>query len=184
MGILPAFAPFIVFALVDRFLGAQSGLIAATATSALLVTRDLLTAGRRTKALEVGTLILFAGLAGYAYIENPGWSVLAVRLKVDIGLLLLIIATLAIGRPFTLPYAKEQVARDIWSRPEFKRTNDVISLAWAAAFALMVAADLLMFYRPDVSTRIGLLMTIASLVAAYKFTAWYPEKIKRESASA
>jgi hypothetical protein len=182
MGILLAFAPFIVFALVDRFLNAETGLIAAAVTSALLVTRDVLTAGRRVKVLEVGTLFLFAGLASYAYLENPGWSVLAVRLRVDAGLLMLIIATLAIGRPFTLPYAKEQVAPEIWSSPEFKRTNNVISLAWATAFALMVSADLLMLYRPDVSTRIGIFLTIASLVAAYKFTAWYPERAKHVSA--
>lgn len=184
MGILLAFAPFIVFALVDRLLGAQAGLVAGAATSVLLVTRDLLTTGRRVKVLEVGTLILFAGLASYTYFNNPGWSVLAVRLRVDIGLLILIIATVAIGRPFTLPYAKEQVAREVWDRPEFKQTNTVISLAWAAAFVLMVAADFLMLYRPDVSPRVGILLTIAALFAAYKFTAWYPERVKRESASA
>ena len=41
MGILLAFAPFIVFALVDRTVGVTEGLVAGAATSAALLARDI-----------------------------------------------------------------------------------------------------------------------------------------------
>lgn len=40
MGILLAFAPFILFAILDRLVGALSGLIAAAVVAAILLLRD------------------------------------------------------------------------------------------------------------------------------------------------
>lgn len=42
MGILLAFAPFIVFAIIDRLVGSTAGLIAAALTSLALILRDYL----------------------------------------------------------------------------------------------------------------------------------------------
>lgn len=62
MGILPAFAPFIVFAVLEKFIGPEAGLVAAALVSAALLARDRLTAGEAPKILELGTLVLFGGL--------------------------------------------------------------------------------------------------------------------------
>ena len=43
MGIVLAFAPFIVFAVVDRMFGATSGLVAGAAVSIAFLIRDWLT---------------------------------------------------------------------------------------------------------------------------------------------
>ena len=86
MGILLAFAPFIVFVILGRFVGYTTGLFAAAVTSALLVVKDRITGGR-LKVLELGTFILFTGLAVYAAINHPTWSIIFVRLLVDAGLL-------------------------------------------------------------------------------------------------
>ena len=82
----------------------------------------------------------------------------------------------ALGRPFTLQYAREQVAPELWASPEFIRTNYVITAVWALAFAVLVIADLILLYRPDLSPRLGIFLTIAALVGAVKFTSWYPER--------
>jgi hypothetical protein len=36
-----------------------------------------------------------------------------VRLRVDAGLLLIVLITLLVGKPFTLQYAREQVPQDL-----------------------------------------------------------------------
>ncbi len=71
MGILLAFAPFIVFAIIDRVAGPTEGLVAAALVSAALLVRDWITPGRSTKILEIGTLLMFGGLALYASSSEP-----------------------------------------------------------------------------------------------------------------
>ena len=83
---------------------------------------------------------------------------------------------MAMGKPFTLQYAREQVAAEFWTSPEFVRTNYVITGVWALAFAVLVVADLILLYRRDLPPRIGIFLTIAALVGAVKFTSWYPER--------
>jgi hypothetical protein len=174
MGMLLAFAPFIVFALADRFIGPMQALLAAAAVSAALVARDALTPGRTPKTLEVGALLLFAGLALYAALGGPIGSLFGVKLAVDAGLLLIALVTITIRRPFTLQYARESVARELWDNPEFVRVNYVITGAWTLAFAVIIAADIVLVYVPGLPQRFGVIATVLALIAAYKFTGWYP----------
>ena len=175
MGILLAFAPFIAFAVVDRLSDPAEGLIAGAAVSAALLLRDVLR-GKTAKVLEIGTAVLFGGLALYALLGRPAWSVIGVRLAVDAGLLLIVLASLAMRRPFTLQYARERVAPELWGAPEFVRTNTVITAVWALAFAVMVAAELVLLYVPGIPPRAGIIAIVLALVGAVKFTGWYPEQ--------
>src|ERR1700743_664329 len=117
MQILLAFAPFIVFALVDRMVGATEGLFAAAAVSAALLIRDWIAPGKSPEILEIGTVMLFGAMAVYALLGNPDWSIVGVRLRVDLGLLVIVLVSLALRRPFTLQYARESVAPEFWSSP-------------------------------------------------------------------
>lgn len=179
MGVLLAFAPFIVFAIVDRLVGSSAGLMAGAATSVILIARDFIASGRSAKILEIGTFTLFAGLAIYTYVAQPAWSIIGVRLLVDTGLFLIVLISMVIGKPFTLQYARETVDAQYWDRPEFIRTNYVITAAWALAFAVMVLAELALLYLPGMSHRLGVIVIIVALIAAVKFTGWYPERVKR-----
>jgi hypothetical protein len=178
MGILLAFAPFIVFAIVDRLGGSTMGLIAGAVVSAILLLRDFLTPGRSPKILEIGTLVLFCGLTAYALFGSPTWSVIAVRLYVDSGLLIIVLTSMVIGRPFTMQYAREQVAREYWGTPEFIQTNYVIAAVCALAFAVMVIAEFALLRLPNFPRRAGIIMIILALVGAVKFTGWYPDRRK------
>ncbi|HVP83931.1 MAG TPA: hypothetical protein VMS78_04330 [Rhizomicrobium sp.] len=180
MGILLAFAPFVVFAIVDRFVGSTEGLVAGTVVSIGLLLRDVVSK-KSVKVLEVGTAILFGGLALYAVLNKPAWSVIGVRLMVDSGLLLIVLLSMALRRPFTLQYAREQVAPEIWGTPQFVRTNYVITAVWALAFAVMVVAELALLKMPDLPPRIGILAIVFALVGAVKFTGWYPDRVKAKS---
>lgn len=180
MGILLAFAPFIVFAVIDRLAGSIEGLVAGALVSIALIARDVVTAGRSPKILEIGAATLFCALALYALVATPTWSVIGVRLRVDIGLLVIVIVSMAIGRPFTLQYAREQVAAERQSDPEFMRTNYVITSMWALAFAVMVMAEFALLYVPSTPHSIGVLAIVAALVGAVKFTDWYPDHVSRK----
>ena len=176
MGILLAFAPFIAFAVIDRLIGPTAGLLAGAAISAGLVLRDWMTPNRAPKVLEIGSVLLFGALALYALLGGPHWSVFGVRLCVDTGLLLIVLASMAIRKPFTLQYAQEQVPAAFWNSPEFWRTNYVITGIWALAFGVLVAADLVLLFVPGIPPRFGIIATVLALVGAIKFTSWYPER--------
>ena len=178
MGILLAFAPFFVYVVAARFTSIPVALGAAAVTSIALLARDAFGAGHSVKILELGTLLLFGGLAIYAFVTHVSWSIPAVRLRVDLGLLFIVLVSLAIRKPFTLQYAREKVPTELWNSPEFLRTNDIITAVWAAAFAVMVAIDLAMLYVPALTTRMAIIVTILALYGAARFTAWYPERNK------
>jgi hypothetical protein len=176
MGILLAFAPFIAFALVDRIASPTAGLIAGALVSAVLLLRDLLTPGRAAKILEVGTVVLFGGLALYAVFGGAALSVIGVRLLVDSGLLLIVLGSIAVRQPFTLQYAREQIAPELWDNPKFIRTNYIITGVWALAFVVMVVAELALLYVPGLPRRVGVIAIVVALIGAVKFTGWYPER--------
>lgn len=174
MNILIAFAPFFVFAVLDRLVGITEGLVAGALVALALTVRDL-ARGRTPKILEIGTLALFGSLSAYALLGDPGWSIPAVRLRVDAGLLLIVLASLALRRPFTLQYAREDTPREFWDSPTFLRINDVITAVWALAFAVMVAADVVLAYMPELPPRYGIIVTVLAILGAVKFTQKYPE---------
>jgi hypothetical protein len=90
----------------------KPGLLSAAVVSAALLVRDW-SRPRTVKVLETGTLILFAGLAAYAFLAGETWSIIDVRLRVDAGLLLIVLVSLAVRRPCTLQYARETVAQEL-----------------------------------------------------------------------
>ncbi len=104
------------------------------------------------------------------------WTVVGARLCVDLGLLAVVVISMIIGQPFTLQYAREKVSQELWGQPEFARVNYVITAVWAAAFAIMVVADLVMLYVPAVPLRVGVWVTILVILGAYRFTDWYPTR--------
>ena len=87
-----------------------------------------------------------------------------VRLAVDGGLLAIVLVSLAIGRPFTLQYARERVPEPIWALPVFFTTNRRITVVWAAAFAVHVAADAAAEYVPAIPLWFDIAVSIAAFV--------------------
>jgi hypothetical protein len=176
MGILLAFAPFFAFAIIDRIIGAAEGLTAGACVALGLLVRDWLTPERTFKVLEVGTAILFTALALYACFGTPRWSVIGVRLCVDAGLLIIVLGSMVLGRACTLQYARESVPVAVQQTPEFLRVNYLITAAWAIAFAAMVVAEFCLLYVPGFPHRAGIIVIVVALVAAVKFTGWYPSR--------
>ena len=122
MSILLSLSPFAVFFALMRLVSPIAGLVGALVVSVLLCCAW---ARRResVKILEIGSVVLFGGLVAYTLAAAPQWTVATVRLAVDGGLLAIVLVSLAIGRPFTLQYARERVPEPIWALPVFFTTN-------------------------------------------------------------
>lgn len=183
MGILLSFSPFIAFAILMRSTSAQIALFAGAAIAVVLVVREL-ASGKSVKVLEAGTAVLFGALGLYVTLVPSAWSILGVRLAVDTGLLAIVLISIAIRLPFTLQYAREQVPAEIAALPAFLAVNTVITWGWAGAFAVMVLADVIMLYLPQVPLWIGIALTVAAFVAAVWFTRWYPARMRARAVAA
>jgi len=177
VNILLAFAPFLVFAILNGFVGGFGALLAAAATSAALILYGWMKHST-PKILEIGTFLLFVALAAYVATTGGTQSIIGVKLLVDSGLLLIVLLSMAIGQPFTIQYAKETVPREYWNSPKFLRTNYVITAVWAIAFLAIVLVELALLYVPGMSRHFSVFVMIAALVGAIKFTTWYPKHQK------
>jgi hypothetical protein len=181
MNLLLAFVPFIVFVVAERLFGAQAGLAGGALTAAALLVRDLLMPARSPRLLEIGTFLLFGGLSLLVLAMGEQWSITDVRLRVDAGMLLIVLFSMVLGRPFSLQYARERmdqrVDRQHWGSPEFLRIHYVISAAWAAAFGVLVLGDAVMAFMPEALPQAGsVLVPALAVLAAAWFSGWYPEQ--------
>jgi hypothetical protein len=180
MHLLLAFAPFVVFALLSLVLGNVAALALAATVSAGLIVHNYLKPAS-AKILEVGTFVLFAGLGIYCWTSGSALSLVAVKLLVDLGLFAIALGSMLVGQPFTIQYAKEQVPQDLWSSPAFRRMNYVITGVWSLAFLVICLAEAAIILLPELPPRIGIAAVIGALVAAAKFTGWYPDASSREA---
>jgi hypothetical protein len=179
MGMLLGFLPFLTFAILSVLEGALLGLIAGAVVSAALMLRTVMH-GRAPKILEVGTFILFAALALYVVLAGRDLSVVAVRLGVDIGLLAVILISMAIRHPFTLQYAREQVPREYWTSARFIRTNYAITAGWAGVFLVMILAEATMLAVPQLPRQWGVIVIAGAILGGM----WFTKKRTAESHAA
>lgn len=172
MGFFIILIPFVAFASLINLTTASTALLVA-ATLCLIVIGYDLAKGRTIKMLPAGAALLFAALGGYIIVANADLSTLTVRIIVDAGTLAIALLSLAIRLPFTLQYAREQVDPAIVSRPEFQTTNYILTLAWTLAFILMLLADILAIYAPELPLWVGCGIAFAVRNSTVYFTKWY-----------
>jgi hypothetical protein len=167
MSMLLGFLPFGVFAVGSRLAATWLALTLAAATAAVLTLRDL-REKKSLKLLDIGATLVFGGLALYTVSTHTEWSMLGVRLCTDLGLFAIVAVSIIVRQPFTLQYAKEEVSKELWTHPEFLRTNYRLSAIWGAAFGVMVLADVGMLRGLPIA--FGVALTIAALGLAALFT--------------
>jgi hypothetical protein len=172
MGILLGFTPFIVFALLTG-LSVSLAIWVAFAIAFALAIRDF-ASSKTIRVLDGGGMVLFGALALVAGFIAPDLSMQAMRFIIDAGLLLIALASLAIRNPFTLQYARDQVAPELWTDPAFIRANYVITAVWALAFAAMAAADAVATFTRHFPLSLDIAAGLGVLAIAILFTARYP----------
>ncbi|MFG2293434.1 hypothetical protein [Streptomyces sp. NPDC048603] len=174
-------APWIIFSLLvgpGRFeLAVGLALLSAVA---LVVTGRIVNRGSSWKILEIADVVFFAVLAVIGALASDGtlrWLETYAGELSNIALTLIAFGSIAVGVPFTIQYAKEQVDPALWDTPAFLRTNRIITAAWGLAFlvaALAGAYGDLVLHNPD-NLWTGWVIQILAIVAAVRFTVWYPD---------
>jgi hypothetical protein len=134
VSILVSLVPFAVFLGLMRLISPLAGLVGALLASLVLCLR-MWWRRESVKILEVGSLTLFGLLIACTLLATPSWTVATVsargrRRPAHHR------APLAVGRPFTLPCARERVPEAFWALPIFHVTNRAMSAVWGLAFAV------------------------------------------------
>jgi hypothetical protein len=155
--------------------------LAVGATLCLAAVGVDLARGRSIKLLSAGSAIVFAGLAWYRAIIDPGMSAAAMHLAVDAGVFTIALGSILARFPFTLQYALESEPVETAAMPGFRRANYVITGAWALATALMIAGNVMMIYVPGLPIWTGLAVAFAARNSALCFTRWYPAYYRLKS---
>lgn len=112
---------------------------------------------------------------------SPDWSEDWTGIISNTYLLLAVVLSMLIQKPFTIEFAMEKVDEQYWSNPTFISLNYSITMAWAVEFALSVLFSILgIFVYPDNSAARnvpGIVVLILTLI----FTKRYPEYVRAQA---
>ena len=131
-------------------------LVLALAAAAVTTVRQL--RSRSLKILDTATFAFFlfvlVGALGFH------WMILATYMSLLVNVTLMAIAwgSLLAGVPFTIQYARDQVAPEFWHSPLFIRTNQYITAVWGLDFFLSALVSIYRQVsgdRPRVAIRVG-----------------------------
>jgi hypothetical protein len=125
-------------------------------TLAYFVTAAFIIVGLRSSAFPVYQVIVI-----WSFFAAAAWT------------------SIAVGKPFTLAYAREQQPfPEIWEFPVFKRTNLILTAFWGGVFSVNVGfAVLSVIIGGDFGKLVpGFLIPTALLVFAFVFSARFPAR--------
>ncbi|MER6517802.1 MULTISPECIES: hypothetical protein [unclassified Streptomyces] len=174
-------SPWIAFSLLvgpGRFEWAVA--LALVISLTLVVGGRLVDRGSSWKLLELSDLVFFGVLSIVGLTASPGtlrWLETYAGEVSNIALVVIAFGSMAVRMPFTLQYARERVDPSLWKTPAFLRTNYAITGVWGLAFLVAAVAgafgDLVLRNPNNIWT--GWIIQILAIVAALRFTEWYPD---------
>jgi hypothetical protein len=174
-------APWILYGIVEGPNRLEASAAAALGLAILVLCVNWLR-GQSPKFLEFADVVYFAALAvvvAYADDGTRNWLELWGGEVANIALVVIVLGSILLRRPFTLPYAREDTPPEYWGTPEFMRVNYLIAWVWAAAFIVQAASG---FYGDAVlgdNTNIwtGWIVQTLPVIIAAQFTFWYPARL-------
>jgi uncharacterized membrane protein len=173
MQLVLGFLPWIILAaLGERWF--VPALALAFAAAAAAVIRQI---SRGTpKILDAATCAFFA----FMLVTGVGfhWTTPARHMSLLVNLTLTAIAwgSLVAGTPFTIQYAREQVAPEFWHAPMFVRINQYITFVWGLDFALSALVSLYREMSGDsgfAAKYAWVLFSLGAVLFTTHFPAWY-----------
>lgn len=170
--ILLSFLPWILyFALLGKTPEQLNTAIIVAAITAIFLERKNLKKGY---ILSWGTLVFFIFLFLAVVIFKNAW-VAQYQWIFSNGMLILIAwGSLIIRCPFTIQYAKEQVAPEKWQHPLFIRINMILTAVWGCMFLIGLALHIVRFYFPTESSSLAEIISYFPGIFAIWFTSWFP----------
>lgn len=178
---LVGLAPWIIYAIVEGPSRLELSAAIALGVAILVLCINWLR-GQSPKLLEFSDVVYFAALAiviAYADEGTRTWLELWGGEMANIALVVIVLGSILIRRPFTLAYAKEDTPPEYWDTPEFLRINYLIAWVWAVAFIIQAASGLYGDAVLDNSNNIwtGWIIQTLPMIIAAQFTIWYPARL-------
>ncbi len=140
-GFLGGFAPWIVYWILSGNVPFSTAIGVAIALS-LLVNVLAIRRHEQLKVLEVGNSVAFIALAVVGLIAGDAFVGRWIQPLGNASLLLIMLVSILIKKPFTLQYARESVPEEMWDSPGFIAVNTLISWVWVGAMAIMTVLAL------------------------------------------
>src|SRR3954452_13771661 len=173
------FVPWIVFSVVA---GPSTWMWAALAAllCSLILSVPSWRSTRSISVLDAAGLLFFGVLVVLALtLDRATLQPIEDRAQMlsSIVIALVALGSLAVGRPFTEYYARQQTPREYWNSPAFKQINRVITAVWGLVFVLNALCDAAVAYLGVNADIFNWVVPIVAIVAAVKFTGWYPDHV-------
>jgi uncharacterized membrane protein len=173
------FVPWIVFSLVA---GPSTWMWAALAAllCSLILSVPSWRSTRSIGVLDAAGLVFFGVLVVLALVlPRATLQPIEDRAQLLSSIVIAVVAlgSLAVGRPFTEYYARQQTPREYWNSPTFKQINRVITAVWGLVFVLNALCDVAVASFGASSDVFNWVVPIVAIVAAVKFTGWYPDHV-------
>jgi hypothetical protein len=179
MGVFLGFVPWIVFSIVSGPSTWEWAALAALVCALILVVPEW----RRTHSMSVldgAAIVFFAVIAILALVlDRAALQPLEDRAQLLSSVVIAVVAfgSLAAGRPFTEYYAKQTTPREYWHSPTFRRINRVLTAVWGGVFVLNALCDLAAGFWGGSSDVFNWVLPVILIVAAVRFTSWYPDHV-------
>jgi hypothetical protein len=138
-----ALVPWAAFSILSEHLSVKAAAVVALAAAVTLALPSI--ARRRPKALELGAIVAFVGIAIAAFTvdaSSAAWLARYAR-AIAAGLLALIAFGSLLFTPFTEQYARESVPREYWNAPRFKHLMRTLTITWGLVFLGMVPSHII-----------------------------------------
>ncbi|MCX7120842.1 MAG: hypothetical protein NTZ67_03580 [Gammaproteobacteria bacterium] len=165
-GILRGFLPWILYSVFygskpDQFMLA----IGVALVSSVLLDWKELKAGF---ILTCCTAIYFALLLALTAIFHWSWLQSSTWLISNCVLAAIAFGSALLGKPFTMQYAKREVAEEHWNGLLFKQINYMLTLTWGVIFLLTAAVNYFYVQDPKINgTMYVILSNVGWFIGAY-----------------
>ena len=176
---LISFAPWIAFLIIARdTLGrVEAGLVVALVLSVVMAVARL----HRGIVMWVGLVFFSAATVAVLGFHNI-WTIRHLGVLANGALAVGAWITLAVGRPFTLDYARAHTDPSKCNDPLFIKVNVQLTSLWAATFTFNTAVAWAQAHHlwPEWVCHT---VSYATLLGAAAFTSWYPAHLRRARAA-
>jgi hypothetical protein len=179
---LRGFLPWITYSAAAALLDWRFALV-----GALVVAVAALVTSRRTASTDmftVAAVVFFAGLTVVAVVAPASGVHRYVGALTPAALAVAALVSIAIGQPFTMPFAKRVAPVEVWDTPMFLHINVVLSAVWATSFAAMAAViAAVLALHPEA---VGIIITaqVLGFVIPMRISRWYPASIRARALAA
>lgn len=178
LGFIVGLAPVLMFWFIQLYTNEVYALWTAAALSAVIVVRNM--QARRRRRFDLGVLALFIGLVIWTYLRHGALPPVTGTLVATVHLGL-VLGSLALGQPFTLPYIRKHIAATTPDPVLLNTTHLRIAMAWALVFAILIPTQVLVVQDVFGPFVMGKLLPVALIGAGLVLSDGYFDRAIRRS---